>query len=490
MTDTQRKDMIGCYGNPDMKTPCLDGLAARGIRFDRAYCCQPVCGPARSALFTGVYPHSNGVWANSMPLGDTVRTLGQRLRDHGIAAAYIGKWHLDGGDYFGAGRCPDGWDPGYWYDMRNYLEELSVEDRLRSRQPTTNREGIDAEFTFGHRCSERAIRYLEEHCDDSFLLVLSYDEPHHPALCPEPYASMYHDYCFPKGRAVFDDLRNKPEHHRVWSGGLCERSAEQKAALELKSPDFLGCNSFVDSEIGRVLAVIDRLAPEALVIYTSDHGEMFLHHGMHGKGPVAYDDITTVPLIVHWPGHSPTGAVSSHPVSHIDVTPSLLDFFGATCSRVLEGRSLLDCFRDPVPRPRDEVFIEFGRYEIDHDSFGGFQPMRAVFDGRYKFVINLLSSDELYDLEVDPDEMINLIDSADHTAVRNRLHDRVIEWMNETRDPFRGYCWLNRPWRTDAPAPTWGFTNMTRQREEDEHYEPRQLVYETGLVMDKAVRRK
>ena len=129
MTDTQRADMLGCYGNPGMKTPCLDALAARGIRFDKAYTCQPVCGPARSALFTGAFPHSNGSWANSMPLGDTVKTIGQRLHDHGLHTAFIGKWHLDGGDYFGLGRCPDGWDPAYWYDMRNYLEELSRADR-------------------------------------------------------------------------------------------------------------------------------------------------------------------------------------------------------------------------------------------------------------------------------------------------------------------------------------------------------------------------
>jgi uncharacterized sulfatase len=490
MTDTQRKDMVGCYGNPDMKTPSLDGLAGQGIRFDRAYCCQPVCGPARSALFTGAFPHSNGVWANSLPLGATVKTVGQRLRDHGVATAYIGKWHLDGGDYFGAGRCPDGWDPDFWYDMRNYLEQLSDEDRVRSRRRETNREGVAAEFTFGHRCSDRAIRYLAEHRDDDFLLVVSYDEPHDPALCPEPFASMYRDYCFPKGRAVFDNLQNKPEHQRVWSGGRCDKTDEEKAAAPLKAADFLGCNSFVDSEIGRVLDAVEQWAPDALVVYTSDHGEMFTHHGITGKGPVAYDDITNVPMIVRWPGHAPAGVVCPHPVSHIDITPSLLEFFGAPSPPVLEGASLLECFADPAPRPREEVFIEFSRYEVDHDSFGGFQPMRAVFDGRHKLVINLVSSDELYDLDADPDEMTNLIESPTHAAMRNRLHDRLIEWMNETRDPFRGTCWLNRPWRTDAPAPTWGFTNMTRQREEDERYEPRQLVYETGIVMDKAVRKK
>ena len=118
MTDTTRQDMLGCYGNQDMHTPYLDGLAEKGIRYTNAYSCQPVCGPARSAIFTGLYPHSNGSFANSMALGDNVKTIGQRLTDQGIHSAYIGKYHLDGGDYFGLGRCPEGWDADYWYDMK------------------------------------------------------------------------------------------------------------------------------------------------------------------------------------------------------------------------------------------------------------------------------------------------------------------------------------------------------------------------------------
>jgi uncharacterized sulfatase len=104
-------------------------------------------------------------------------------------------------------------------------------------------------------------------------------------------------------------------------------------------------------------------------------------------------------------------------------------------------------------------------------------------------VINLLTSDELYDLEEDPQEMKNLIGSATHAAIRNALHDRLLDWMNRTRDPFRGYTWERRPWRTDARPATWRYTAMTRQRENEE-YEPRQLDYDTGLPMKEATRQK
>jgi uncharacterized sulfatase len=488
MVDTQRKDMINAYSSTGLKTPCLDRLASQGVRFERAYCCQPVCGPARAALFTGIYPHSNGAWGNSMPIGDNVKTVGQRLRDHGVHCGYIGKWHVDGGDYFGLGRCPDGWDPAYWYDMRNYLEELTPEERVASRSPARNRTAaVTEELTFGHRCSNRAIRFIEKFTGEDFFLTLSYDEPHGPFVCPEPFASMYDNYAFPKSSNVYDTLEGKPEHHRVWAGG--DIRAVPGEDFQIRHADYFACNSFVDHQIGRVLDCIDRYALEALVIYTADHGDMMASHGIWNKGPVMYQEITNVPFIVRWPGCTPAGVASDALVSHIDVVPTIIEHFGIPRPALLEGRSALPLFRTPSTAVSEHVFVEFGRYEVDHDGFGGYQPVRCVVDSRYKLVVNLLTSDELYDLQSDPQEMVNRIDSPAHVAIRNRLHDRLLDWMNDTRDPFRGYYWERRPWRTDARPATWGYTGMTRQRENEE-YEPRQLDYDTGLEMTEAVRQK
>jgi len=487
MTDTQRVDMLGCYGNVAMKTPNLDRIAAQGLRFDRAYTCQPVCGPARAALFTGTFPHSNGSWGNCMPLGDNVKTLGQHMQQHGFHTGYIGKWHLDGGDYFGNGVCPDGWDRSYWYDMRNYLEELTPEDRLRSRTTSTNQDPLLTEdFTFAHRCTNRAVDFLSEHQQEDFCLVVSYDEPHHPYLCPPPFVDMYRDYQWPKGRNVWDTLADKPEHQRAWAG---EQLNSDRDALAITPADFLGCNAFVDYEIGRVLAAIDRYAPDALLIYTSDHGDFLDAHRLNGKGPAMYDEITRIPLLMRWPGVVQAGGVCPHPVSHIDLLPTVMAAAGLPLLKVLEGHSLLQTLATPALRENEAVFMEFSRYEIDHDAFGGFQPIRCIFDGRYKLVINLLTTDELYDLENDGDELDNLIVSASHTALRDSLHDKLLAWMNATRDPFRGYYWERRPWRGDAHPASWNYTGMTRQRENEEG-EARQLDYVTGLTMVDAVRRK
>lgn len=409
------------------------------------------------------------------------------MKDYGFHTAYIGKWHLDGGDYFGIGRCPEGWDEKYWYDMRCYLEEMSDEDRLWSRKPEIMKHrNVTEEFTYAHKCSNKAIDFLTNHNDEDFLLVVSYDEPHHPFVCPEPFSSMYEDYEFPKSPNVQDRLEGKPEHQKAWSGN---KMYEDKEALKIKHPYFFGCNSYVDYEIGRVIKAIDEYSPDALVIYTSDHGDMLHSHSLNNKGAAMYEENVGIPLIVRWPGVTPPGSVCRHIVSHIDLVPTIMQAAGLPVPKLLEGNSMVETLLNPEIKVNDAVFIEFGRYEIDHDGFGGFQPIRAIFDGRYKLVINLLTSDELYDLENDPWENKNLISDQEYSSIRNMLHDRILDWMNNTRDPFRGYYWERRPWRTNARPADWNYTSMTRQREHEE-YEPRQLDYETGLEMKEAVRKK
>ena len=486
MTDSTRQDMLGCYGNKAMNTPCLDAMAAEGIRYDNAYSCQPVCGPARSSIFTGTYPHSNGSIANSMPLGANVKTIGQRLTDNGIHAAYIGKYHLDGGDYFGLGKCPEGWDPDYWYDMKCYLEELTEQERVLSRQPDTNRQGIKPEFTFGHRCADRAIHFLQKYQDEDFFLTVSFDEPHGPSLCPEPYASAFRDYEFPKSPNVWDTLEGKPEYQKIWAGDSLKMDRD---ALTLKRPYYLGCNSYVDSEIGRVLDCIHEAAPDALVIYTSDHGDGMQSHCLNSKGPAMYNEIARVPMLITGPG-VPKGVVDGQPISHINLAPLVLDYMGIPIPKLLEGRSMLPAVYNPKERINDFVVTEFTRYEIDHDGFGGLQMMRGIFDGRYKLVIHLLESvDEFYDQETDPYEMKNLIFDDSCYEIKKYLHEQLIKWMDQTRDPYRGYQWERRPWRTDAKEAGWKNHGYTRQRENEE-YEPRQLDYATGLPMEEAVRIK
>jgi uncharacterized sulfatase len=492
LLDTQGANCVGCY-RPDLRlgTPHIDRLAAGGVRFTSAYTCSPVCGPARSALLTGLYPHSNGVLANDLAPHADMPTLGQRLQRHGFATGYVGKWHLDGTDYFGDGRCPPGWDPAWWFDGRNYLDSLpDAAARRLSRQVLVPAEvaarGITSEFTHAHRSADRAIDFIERHRDRDFFLVVSIDEPHHPFVCPEPFASAFEEFRFPVPNAD-DPLTGKPRAQAEWAahtGRLWQRQMERGAGgMALRHPRHFACNSYADSQVGRVVAAIDRCAPDALVVHTSDHGDMFGSHGLHGKGPCAYEEVSRIPLIVRWPGSAPSGVVAPGPVSHIDLVPTLLGFFGLPVPPLLQGRSLLAALRDPAGAPAVPAFIEFNRFEIDHDGFGAFAPIRAICDGRHKLALNLLDSDELYDLVTDPLELTNLIAEPAAAAIRDALHDQLLAWMDRTRDPLRGPHWHRRPWARDAAVSTWG--GFTRPRPFDEDWFPRTLLYDTGEVVDR-----
>ncbi len=486
MADTVRKDMLGCYGNPAMKTPNIDRLAADGIRYTNAYSCQPVCGPARSAIFTGTFPHSNGVVANCLPFGDNVKTIGQRLTDNGIHCGYVGKWHLDGGDYFGNGICPEGFDSKYWYDMKCYLDELTDEEKVRSRKSSTSFDpDWGEEMTYAHRCTDRALQFLADNRGTDFFLTLSYDEPHGPCICPAPYNTMYQGVQMPESRNYDDNLAEKPFMQTLWAGADADASPEKLHASSDALSLFLGCNSFMDHEVGRVLEIIDRDFPDAIVVFTSDHGDMLGNHRVQQKNAVMYKEIANIPLIVRG---GEKGKVTDVPASHIDLVPTIMDYMGLPIPRLLEGKSMLAQLKNPQLRINDYVYTEFTRYEVDHDGFGGLQMMRGVTDGRYKLVLHLGDTDELYDMNADPDEVENLIEKSAFAEIRDQLHNAILAHMNDTRDVYRGYQWACRPWRKDRKA-LWENDAYTRQRENEE-YEPRQRDYDTGLPMVEAVRSK
>jgi uncharacterized sulfatase len=201
-------------------------------------------------------------------------------------------------------------------------------------------------------------------------------------------------------------------------------------------------------------------------------------HQLWTKGPAMYDEVVRVPLIIRWPDNAPVG-VARVPASHIDLVPTLLDFMGLEIPDARAGKSMLSGLRDPSVQLNDAVYAEYGRFGVDQDGFGGFQPMRGVFDGRYKLAVHLLSTDEFYDLDRDPHELANLIDSDGVADVRGRLHDRLLRWMHDTRDPMRGYQWEHRPWRQQPGSRAWDGRGMERQRPAD-GYNPPVLDYATG----------
>lgn len=329
--------------------------------------------------------------------------------------------------------------------------------------------------------ADRAIDFLKNYKEEDFFCAVSFDEPHGPYLCPRKYVNLYEGYKLPRPKNFDDTLKDKPEFQKLWAKPA--RHLTENPQFRATHKEFFGCNTFIDYEIGRVLSAAEKYAPDAVIIYTSDHGDMLFSHSLTGKGPASYDEIARIPLIIKGFG----SRVDSNPVSHINLAPAVFEMMDIKIPKLFEGKSLYPELLSENVRVNNYIFIEYGRYEVDHDGFGAFQPMRCIFDGRYKLVINLLDSDEMYDLQEDPGEMVNLIYEESLRNVRNQLHEALIDEMYRTRDPFRSYYWEDRPWHKMERG--WESRHMTRQRENEE-YEPRQLDYNTGLEMEMAVRRK
>ncbi len=481
MCDTQNKNMLSCYDNPVCETPNLDAMANEAAIFENGYTCQPVCGPARSAIFTGMYPSSNGVYANGMQLGKNVKNAGEYIKEAGIHSAYIGKWHLDGGDYFGYGECPEGYDPEYWYDMRNYIDEFE-DDKFKIE----SRKNMGAKFfgdveekdTYAYRCASRAVDFIEKNSSEDFFLTVSFDEPHDPSRCPVKYRRNM-KYKFRPTVNTKASLKNKPDIQKMWAKKF--KLIPARALLFAYNRGMLACNRFVDDQIGRIFEAAKRAGIDPVIIYTADHGDMAMAHGLLTKGAAMYNETNNIPYIIK--GDIFKNRRVTTPVSHVDLLPTILDYFGVKKPQYLEGESLYELNGDNEKR---DVFAEFFRFELEVDGFLGYQPIRNIFEGRYKLNINLHSTDELYDLEKDPYEMNNLIDSKEYEAIRNDLHDRILDRMNRTRDPMRGYVWACRPWRKDK-KPSFANDNCERQIDDGVH---KRLSYSTGLPITELITKK
>ncbi len=452
MTDTQNQSMVGAYGNPRVDTPNLDRLASEGVRFERAYTACPLCTPARGAIFSGLHPQSNGAWMNNVAPAANIALMGEIFRRGGYRAAYTGKWHLDGSAYFGDGTPGGGFEGEWWYDGKRYAEDIGPERFSAYRRCQTSDDlraaGFGEENLWAHRVADRARDFLERVGDEPFVLVASFDEPHGPYVAPPEYWEKFDGSEIPKRDNFFAPLRDKPRIHAVQRGERAEMDWDGFASSPF-ARRWYGCNSYVDREIGRVLDAVDRLhGDDTMVIYTTDHGDQFGSHGLMGKGPMMYEETCNVPLLVRLPG-GPRGAVSDALASHVDLLPTLLDYAGVDRPPVLQGTSMRPALEDPAcGRVREAAMVNFHRFAVNHDDWGEFFPVRCATDGRYKLVLNLFDTDELYDLTTDPYELDNRLHDPSLRPQRDGLHDWLLAEMDRIRDPFRSYQWGAREWRT------------------------------------------
>ena len=488
MFDQLRWDYLSCYGHPHLHTPHIDKLAQKGVRFNRAYIQSPLCGPSRMSTYTGRYVHSHGASWNNVPLKVGERTMGDYLRALGMESWLVGKTHMKadaegmarlglepdsvigarvsecGFDVFERddGMRPEGPDGFYdengaaaynaylrakgytgdnpWHDYANAANDgagnvLSGWFMENSDKPANIAED-DSETPY---LTRRGMEFIASRGDAPWCCHLSYIKPHWPYIVPAPYHDMF-------GPAQFNDVvradAERDTDHPVYGGMMkapVGQAFSQDHVRDKVLGAYMGLIKQCDDQMGVLLNWLQDTGrmDDTLIVITSDHGDYLGDHWL-GEKTFCHDASVRVPMIVYDPSKAADatrGTVSDALVQLIDLVPTFVDVAGgdaAGLDHVLEGQSLLPLLRDQS-QTRDFAFCEYdfsmtplaNRLDLDTAQARLFM----VRDARYKLItFGGGIRPMLFDLENDPDELVDLGQDPAYTAVVDRLTAVLDVW--------------------------------------------------------------
>ncbi len=418
---------LHCYGHPLVKSPNIDRLAARGVRFEKAYCAFPLCSPSRVSLLTGLRPETHRIFDLQtdfrVRLPDVV-TLPQSFKRHGYFVARVGKlFHYGVPGQIGTSGLDDprSWDQVVNPKGRDKTEENQVTnytpDRgLGSAMCFHAADGTDAEQTDGISATE-AIRLLEQHKDGPFFLGVGFYRPHTPYIAPKKYFEMYPLANIKLPYNPPNDHDNTPQpalNIRPDNYGLTDQQCRECTQA------YFAAITFMDAQVGRLLDALDRLklADNTIVVLWGDHGYLLGEHGQWMKQSL-FEESARVPLIIAAPGMKGNGQASPRTVETIDIYPTLDDLAGATPPPNLPGVSLRPLLENPQLAWNRPAYTQVQRKDF---------PGRSVRTERWRYTEwdHGQRGVELYDHENDPREFKNLAKDPQHATVVAEMH-RLIE---------------------------------------------------------------
>lgn len=440
-SDQQSFDMLGCAGNPQIRTPNLDGFAGQGVRFEHAVANCPVCTPCRSMLISGRHPLHNNCFDNDRRLlnGEEIGPgLGHVLRDAGYRMGYVGKWHLYGGDRnrpIPAGPDRHGFDDGFLSNNchLNYHPESSYYWNENGEKVMFGKWEAEGQ-------TDQALEFLDKSTDGQpFCLVVSWHAPHnHQGGNPDDYWGF-------DAPEVFKALYNEDEI--VPRGHLPNTAENRRMTL-----GYYAMCSEVDHHFGRLLKKLHEkgLAEDTLVVFTSDHGETFGAHAAQCHKGSPEDVSVRIPLLMRMPQVLPEGYTSELLIGMLDMPSTIMGLMGQDIPSNWQGRDLSSAILD-----RDE-------HLVDSVPIFNFKPSwRGVYTRRYTFAMeNIERTPDLhtrfgsdlpdqrkhtqnfnvfYDREEDPLQLNNLFNSTPHIDKALELTQLTHDWCRAFRDPFFSY---------------------------------------------------
>lgn len=462
-TDRQRWDTLGCYGNPFVATPCLDGLAREGMLCERAFAQNPICSPSRASFLTGRYPRTTHVNRNGQAIPPDERLISRLLADAGYLCGHGGKLHLAPGDPRVTQWCERRIDDGYvvmeWSlhppgpPVNAYTAWLIEHGIEFTRTPVDGSPyisfGLPAETSNSGWTAQRAINFIKGSAglDRPWFFTCSFEDPHNPFDPPreflEPYLARLEEIPLP--RYTPGELEGKPAFQRtdragVWGGGKGHFAAEKMAERDhrLIRAAYWAKIELVDAQVGRVLDALRATgqAENTLILFTSDHGEMLGDHGIYFQGCYFYPEMIQVPLIAHFPSRIAGGRFPGF-VELVDLAPTVLDAAGLERYPGMQGRSLWPVLTGETAEHRPDIYSEY--YQAIPNGYrmhGGAHATHLRTERYALTAAHSLNTGELYDLERDPGEVENRWDDPAYTVIKAELLARLCARMAETIDPL------------------------------------------------------
>ncbi len=412
---------LGCYGDPLVKSPNIDRLAARGVRFDRAYCQYPLCNPSRASMLTGLRPDRTGVRENQTHFRKNfsdVVTLPELFRKHGYFTARVGKiFHYGVPTQIGTSGLDD---PQSWNQVinprgRDKDEEAKIFSLLPGKFGGTlswmAAEGSDAEQTDGIGAGQM-IRLLEQHREKPFFLAMGFYRPHTPYVAPKKYFDMYPLEKIPLPQVPADDWDDIP---RPALNDLPEQRNLSDALKRQAIQAYFASITLMDAQVGRVLDALDRLSltDKTVVVFVSDQGYHLGEHRLWQKMSL-FEGVARSPLVFAAPGMKGNGRPTRALVELIDVYPTLADLCGLPAPTHLAGRSLRPQLENPDAPARKAALTQLQRGRGKRGPLHGYSIRTDRW--RYTEWDGGSTGVELYDHQTDPQEFHNLARDPAHAA--------------------------------------------------------------------------
>lgn len=466
MTDQQRKDSLGCYGNAVCRTPNLDQLAKQAVRFERSYVANPICMPSRMSMFTGRTPRSHGLWTNGLLIDEQPTVAGHFAR-HGYMTGSIGKihysptgtdGHMESGSLWADGQGPLDWNGPYWgfehvqltightapvAHYGQWFREHGGTPQMRPRRevtgaPASGVRDIPAELHDSIFVADRTSAFIKQCAREHkpFFLVASFPDPHAPFDPPAEVAQQYpHDaVTMPVGGPL--DLATRPSHYQQHYQGAWHRGGQKKpkhpqglsqAHTRERIAHTYAMVDLIDRAVGRILQTLQEqgLDQETIVVFTSDHGELLGDHGLWLKGPFFYESLINVPLIIRAPDVAP--GVSDTMFSHLDLAPTLCEMTGLPAMPFVDGISQAAHLLDPQKQVRDRCLVEYRSGYGDADV-----SSKVLVTHDLKYVRYQTGEEELTDLQADPKELRNVAADPTYRQERERLRMMLLDEVLKT----------------------------------------------------------